>query len=151
MYKVFQMKIDHIAIAVNNVEESAKIYQQAFGVAHVEFETVETEGVKVAIIHLENARIELMQPTRENSPIKKFLDKKGPGLHHLALETDNIEEEVSRMEGCGIQFLGQVRPGSAGTKVTFIHPKSLHGVLTELCSHPNGLNFTSSLHTKSKI
>ena len=130
------MKIDHIAIAVNNVEESAKIYQQALGVDNVEFETVETEGVKVAIIHLENGRIELIQPTNENSPIKKFLDKKGPGLHHLALETDNIEKEVSRMEGCGIQFLGQVRPGSAGTKVTFIHPKSLDGVLAELCSHP---------------
>jgi methylmalonyl-CoA/ethylmalonyl-CoA epimerase len=130
------MKIDHIAIAVNNVEESAKIYQQALGVDNVEFETVETEGVKVAIIHLENGRIELIQPTNENSPIKKFLDKKGPGLHHLALETGNIEKEVSRMEGCGIQFLGQVRPGSAGTKVTFIHPKSLGGVLAELCSHP---------------
>ncbi len=130
------MKIDHIAIAVNDVEESAKIYQQALGVDNVEFETVESEGVKVAILHLENARVELMQPTNDSSPIKKFLDKKGQGLHHLALDTDNIEGEVERMEGCGIQFLGDVRPGSAGTKVTFIHPKSLHGVLAELCSHP---------------
>ena len=130
------MKIDHIAIAVNDVEESAKIYQQALGVDNVEFETVESEGVKVAILHLENARVELMQPTNDSSPIKKFLDKKGQGLHHLALDTDNIEGEVERMEGCGIQFLGNVRPGSAGTKVTFIHPKSLHGVLAELCSHP---------------
>jgi len=130
------MKIDHIAIAVNDVEESAKIYQQALGVDNVEFETVESEGVKIAIIHLENARIELMQPTNDISPIKKFLDKKGQGLHHMALETENIEGEVTRMEGCGIQFLGNIRPGSAGTKVTFIHPKSLHGVLTELCSHP---------------
>ena len=130
------MKIDHIAIAVNDVEESAKVYQQALGVDNVEFETIESEGVKVAIIHLENGRIELMQPTNDTSPIKKFLDKKGQGLHHLALETDNIEGEVERMEGCGIQFLGKIRPGSAGTKVTFIHPKSLYGVLTELCSHP---------------
>jgi methylmalonyl-CoA/ethylmalonyl-CoA epimerase len=130
------MKIDHIAIAVNDVEESAKIYQQALGVDDVEFETVESEGVKIAIIHLENARIELMQPTNDTSPIKKFLDKKGQGLHHMALETENIEGEVNRMEGCGIQFLGNIRPGSAGTKVTFIHPKSLHGVLTELCAHP---------------
>ena len=130
------MKIDHIAIAVNDVEESAKIYQQALGVDDVEFETVESEGVKIAILHLENARIELMQPTNDESPIKKFLDKKGPGLHHMALDTDNIEGEVERMEGCGIQFLGKIRPGSAGTKVTFIHPKSLHGVLAELCSHP---------------
>lgn len=130
------MKIDHIAIAVNDVEESAKIYQQALGVDDVEFETVESEGVKIAILHLENARIELMQPTNDESPIKKFLDRKGQGLHHMALDTDNIEGEVERMEGCGIQFLGKIRPGSAGTRVTFIHPKSLHGVLAELCSHP---------------
>ena len=130
------MKIDHVAIAVNDVEKSAKVYQQALGVNDVEFETVESEGVKVAIIHLENGRVELMQPTNDTSPIRKFLDKKGEGLHHMALETDNIEGEVERMEGCGIQFLGQIRPGSAGTKVTFIHPKSLHGVLAELCSHP---------------
>ncbi|MGB0724594.1 MAG: methylmalonyl-CoA epimerase [Nitrosopumilus sp.] len=130
------MKIDHIAIAVNDVEESAKIYQQALGIDEIEFETVESEGVKVAIIPMENGRIELMQPTNDSSPIKKFLDKKGPGLHHMALDTDNIEGEVERMEGCGVQFLGKIRPGSAGTKVTFIHPKSLNGVLAELCSHP---------------
>ena len=130
------MKIDHIAIAVNDVEASAKIYQDALGVSEIEFETVESEGVKIAIIPMENGRIELMQPTNDDSPIKKFLDKKGPGLHHMALETDNIEGEVERMEGCGVQFLGKIRPGSAGTKVTFIHPKSLNGVLAELCSHP---------------
>ena len=130
------MKIDHIAIAVNDVEASAKVYQKALGIDEIEFETVESEGVKVAIIPMENGRIELMQPTKDDSPIKKFLDKKGPGLHHLALETDNIEGEVERMEGCGVQFLGKIRPGSAGTKVTFIHPKSLEGVLAELCSHP---------------
>ena len=130
------MKIDHIAIAVNDVEASAKIYQKALGIDEIEFETVESEGVKVAILPMENGRIELIQPTNEESPIKKFLDKKGQGLHHMALETDNIEGEVERMEGCGVQFLGKVRPGSAGTKVTFIHPKSLDGVLAELCSHP---------------
>jgi len=130
------MKIDHIAIAVNNVEEAAKIYQEALGVDIVEFETVESEGVKLAIIPLENGRIELMQPMNDESPIKKFLDKKGPGLHHVALQTDNIEGEVERMEECGIQFLGKIRPGSEGTKVIFIHPKSLSGVLAELCSHP---------------
>ena len=130
------MKIDHIAIAVNDVEASAKVYQKALGIDEIEFEIVESEGVKVAIIPMENGRIELMQPTKDDSPIKKFLDKKGQGLHHMALETDDIDGEVERMEGCGIQFLGKVRPGSAGTKVTFIHPKSLEGVLAELCSHP---------------
>ncbi|MBI3253180.1 MAG: methylmalonyl-CoA epimerase [Nitrosopumilales archaeon] len=130
------MKIDHIAIAVNNIESAAKEYQQALGVDSVEFETVDSEGVRVAIIHLDNGRIELIAPTNDSSPIKKFLEKRGEGLHHVALETDNIEGEVERMQGCGIQFLGKIRLGSAGTKVTFIHPKSLHGVLAELCAHP---------------
>lgn len=130
------MKIDHIAIAVHDVDKATKEYQKALGVDDVDFETVETEGVKVGILHLENGRIELMEPTNDSSPIKKFLEKKGEGLHHMALQTDDIENEVARMEGCGIQFLGKIRPGSEGTKVTFIHPKSLHGVLAELCSHP---------------
>ena len=131
------MKIDHIAIAVNDVEAAAKQYQQALGADKVIFETVESEGVKLAIIKLENGRIELMQPTRDDSPIKKFLEKKGEGLHHMALATNDIEKEYQRMEGCGIQFLGKIRNGSEGTKITFIHPKSLSGVLAELCSHPH--------------
>ena len=129
------MKIDHIAIAVNNIKSAAKEYQQALGVDDIEFETVDSEGVRIAIIPLDNGRIELMEPTNDSSPIKKFLEKRGEGLHHVALETNNIEDEVERMQVCGIQFLGKIRAGSAGTKVTFIHPKSLHGVLAELCSH----------------
>ena len=130
------MRIDHVAIAVNNVDEAVKEYKQAFAINEVEFETVETEGVRVAILHLKDSRIELMEPTRDDSPIRKFLTTKGEGLHHIALETDGIESEVERMKGCGIRFLGEIKPGSRGTKVTFIHPKSLHGVLAELCSHP---------------
>jgi methylmalonyl-CoA/ethylmalonyl-CoA epimerase len=130
------MRIDHVAIAVNNLDDAVKEYKAALGIHEVEFETVETEGVRVAILHLDNSRIELMEATKETSPIKKFLDTKGEGLHHIALETDGIDGEVTRMKECGIRFLGDVRPGSRGTKITFIHPKSLHGVLTELCSHP---------------
>jgi len=130
------MKIDHVAIAVNNLDDAVKEYQNALGIKEVEFENVESEGVRVAILHLGNSRIELMEPTKDTSPIKKFLDTKGEGLHHIALETDKIEGEVDRMKGNGIRFLGEVRPGSRGTKITFIHPKSLHGVLAELCSHP---------------
>ena len=130
------MKIDHVAIAVNNVDDAVKEYQQALGINEVEIETVESEGVRVAILHLKNSRIELMEPTREDSPIKKFLTSRGEGLHHIAFETDGIEGEVTRMKECGVRFLGEIRPGSRGTKVTFIHPKSLHGVLAELCSHP---------------
>lgn len=130
------MKIDHIAIAVNNVEDAAAKYKQALGVENIVFETVESEGVKLAIIKLDNGRIELMEPTRDDSPIKKFLEKKGEGMHHMALATDDIDKEYQRMEGCGVQFLGKIRDGSEGTKITFIHPKSMSGVLTELCSHP---------------
>ncbi len=131
------MKIDHIAIAVNDVEAAAQVYKKALGAKTVEYETVESEGVKVAIIRMDNGRIELMQPTRDTSPIKKFLDTRGPGLHHMALATPDIHDEVSRMKtDADVRFLGDVRDGSEGTKVTFIHPKSLYGVLTELCEHP---------------
>jgi methylmalonyl-CoA/ethylmalonyl-CoA epimerase len=130
------MRLDHVAIAVNNLDDAVKEYKVALGIKEVEFETVETEGVRVAILHLENSRIELMEATKESSPIKKFLAAKGEGLHHVALETGSISGEVDRMKECGIKFLGDVRSGSRGTKITFIHPKSLHGVLTELCSHP---------------
>ena len=129
------MKINHIAIAVENLDIAVSKYRDALDVKDIEFETIESEGVQVAILHLENANIELMEPTSDSSPIKKFLEKRGSGLHHIALETPNIEGEVSRMEGCGIQFLGKIRDGSAGTKVTFIHPKSMNGVLTVLCSN----------------
>ena len=130
------MRIDHVAIAVDDLEEAARTYKAALGAESVEYETVESEGVRVAIIRVENGRIELMQPTGDGSPIKKFLERRGPGLHHVALETQDMDGEVERMQGCGIRFLGGVRPGSEGTRVTFIHPKSLCGVLAELCSHP---------------
>ena len=131
------MRIDHVAIAVSDLDEAARTYKEALGADKVEYETVESEGVRVAIIRMENGRIELMQPTGDASPIKKFLDTRGPGLHHIALETKDIEGEVGRMrDEAGVRFLGDVRPGSEGTMVTFIHPKSLCGVLAELCSHP---------------
>ena len=130
------MKIDHIAIAVDSLDEAVRTYSDMLQVHDIEYERVESEGVSIAILHMENGRIELMEPMGDSSPIKKFLEKKGPGIHHIALETQDIDSQVSRMSSSGIRFLGYVRPGSAGTKVTFIHPKSLHGVLAELCSHP---------------
>jgi len=130
------MRLDHVAIAVNNLDDAIKQYKEALGVKEVEIENVESEGVRVAILHLNNSRIELMEATKDTSPIKKFLATKGEGLHHIALETEGIEKEVDRMKVCGIQFLGEIRPGSRGTKIIFMHPKSLHGVLAELCSHP---------------
>ena len=129
------MKINQVAFAVEKFEVAARAYQDALDVKDIVLETVESEGVKVAILHLENANIELMEPTNDSSPIKKFLEKRGSGLNNIDLEKPNIEGEVSRMEGCGIQFLGKIRDGSAGTKVTFIHRKSMKGVLMELFSN----------------
>lgn len=126
-----------MAIAVNDLAEASATYKKALGAEKVEYETVESEGVRIAIIRMENGRIELMQPTSDSSPIKKFLDARGPGLHHIALATPDINRQVKRMKtDAEMRFLGEVRDGSEGTKVTFIHPKSLCGVLTELCEHP---------------
>lgn len=125
--------IDHIAIAVKDIDSAARRYSKALGV-DVTFETVESEGVRVAILRLENARLELISPTSNDGSIAAFLNKNGDGLHHIALRTDNIDSEVSRMQTCGLEFLGKIRDGAAGTKIIFIHPKSLNGVLTELCS-----------------
>ena len=130
------MRVDHIAIAVTDLKAAAAAYSQALNVPDVEYETVESEGVEIAMIRLENCRIELMQPVGDASPIKKFLEKKGPGLHHIALATDDIDGDVDRMATGGVRFLGKVRAGSEGTRIIFMHPKSLHGVLAELCSHP---------------
>ena len=125
-----------MAIAVRDARAAAETYRRALGVGDVEFETVESEGVRLAILRLANGRIELMEPTGESSPIHGFLEKRGEGLHHIALGTDDIDGDVARMEGCGLRFLGKVRPGSEGTRVAFVHPRSLHGVLAELCTAP---------------
>ena len=128
------MRIDHVAIAVEDLESAVKQYVDALGITDIEYETVESEKVKVAILKMENASIELMASTGDG-PIKKFLDTRGSGLHHVALETPDIDGQVSKMESCGVKILGGVRPGSRGTRITFVHPKSLSGVLTELCEH----------------
>lgn len=127
------LAIDHIAIAVKDLESAAAKYSKALD-SEVTYETIESEGVRVAIMHLENGRIELISPTGTEGSIAAFLEKNGDGLHHIALRTNDINAEVSRMETCGLQFLGKVRDGSEGTKITFIHPKSLNRVLVELCS-----------------
>lgn len=129
------MNIDHVAIVVNDVDKAASHYKNILDVCEVKFETVATEGVKLAILKLNNARIELMEPINDDSPIKKFLEKNGEGLHHIALETNNINNTIQNMNNCAIKFLGNVRTGSENTKIIFIHPKSFHGVLIELCEY----------------
>ena len=127
------MRIDHIAIAVKSVDEAVKDYQSVLNIDQLEFEVVPNEKVKVAMLELEDTRIELMEPTSDDSPIKKFLDERGEGIHHIAITADDIEKDVAKASEKGMKMLGGLRSGSYGRRITFIHPKSLHGVLTELC------------------
>lgn len=127
------MRIDHVAIAVNKVDVALKNYEKLFRISKVHIENVPNEKVKVAILELEDTRIELMEPTAEDSPINKFLEKSGEGLHHIAITADNIEEDVSRACSNGLRMLGEIRKGSYDRKITFFHPKSMNGVLVEMC------------------
>src|ERR1044071_8864764 len=116
------MRVDHIAIAVNNVEEALKNYQKILNIDHLEMETVPNEKVKVAMLELQDTRIELMEPTADDSPIKKFLIDRGEGIHHIAITADDIEEDVERAIAAGTRMIGNIRTGSYGRKITFIHP-----------------------------
>jgi methylmalonyl-CoA/ethylmalonyl-CoA epimerase len=104
----------------------------------VEIEEVPNEKVKVAMLMLEDTRLELMEPTSPDSPISKFLQDRGEGIHHVAITADDIEKDVERAAANGMKMLGGLRTGSYGRRITFIHPKSLNGVLTEFCEAPNG-------------
>lgn len=130
------MRVDHIAIAVNNVEEALKNYKNILKIEKIDIEDVPNEKVRVAMLKLEDSRIELMEPMANDSPISKFLREKGEGIHHIAITADNIEEDVAHAKKNGMRFLGEIRSGSYGRKITFIHPKSLNGVLTEFCQSP---------------
>ena len=130
------MRVDHIAIAVNNVEEALKNYQKILNVDEQEIEEVPNEKVRVAMLMLEDTRIELMEPTSSDSPISKFLQERGEGIHHIAITADDIEKDVSRASANGMRMLGGLRTGSYGRRITFIHHKSLNGVLTEFCEAP---------------
>jgi methylmalonyl-CoA/ethylmalonyl-CoA epimerase len=130
------MRVDHVAIAVNNVSEALKNYEKILKIDKIDIEEVPTESVKVAILRLEDTRIELMEPTADNSPIKKFLTDRGEGIHHIAITADNIDNDVERAISNGTRMIGNIRTGSYGRKITFIHPKSMNGVLTEFCQAP---------------
>ncbi len=130
------MRVDHVAIAVNSVSEALKNYEKILKIDKIDIEEVLTERVKVAILRLEDTRIELMEPTADDSPIKKFLTERGEGIHHIAITADDIESDVERAIASGTRMIGNIRTGSYGRKITFIHPKSMNGVLTEFCQAP---------------
>jgi len=127
------MRIDHVAIAVNNVEEALKTFEKVLKVDKKEIMVVEHEKVKLAMLQLEDTRIELLEPLTDDSPISKFLKEKGEGIHHISICTDTLEQDVDNASKNGLKIIGGIRTGSYGRKITFIHPKTLHGVLMELC------------------
>ena len=130
------MRVDHVAIAVNSISEALKNYEKILRIDKIDIEEVPTERVKVAILKLEDTRIELMEPTADDSPIKKFLTDRGEGIHHVAITADDIDSDVERAIANGTRMIGNIRTGSYGRKITFIHPKSMNGVLTEFCQAP---------------
>jgi methylmalonyl-CoA/ethylmalonyl-CoA epimerase len=128
------MKIDHIGIAVRNLSDSNELFRKLLGEAHYKIETVETEKVSTSFFAAGDSKIELLEATDENSPIAKFIEKRGEGIHHIAFEVADIVSEIERLEKEGFTLLNKVPKHGADNKlVAFLHPKSANGVLVELC------------------
>lgn len=127
-------KIEHIGIAVKNLEESNILFGKLFGKAHYKTEAVASEGVKTSFFKVGENKIELLEATNEDSPIAKFIAKKGEGVHHIAFDVDNIEQEIKRLKKEGFVVLNEKPKKGADNKlVAFLHPKSTNGTLIELC------------------
>jgi len=127
-------KIEHIGIAVNNLEEAIATYTELLGTSCYKLEEVASEGVKTAFFQVGDSKIELLEASNENSPIAKFIAKKGEGIHHIAFDVTDIEASMKELSGKGFQLLNEIPKNGADNKlVAFIHPKSANGVLVELC------------------
>jgi methylmalonyl-CoA/ethylmalonyl-CoA epimerase len=127
-------KIEHIGIAVKDLKESNNLFKKLFGEPHYKIENVESEGVRTSFFKVGVNKIELLEATNEDSPIAKFINKKGEGIHHIAFEVDDIESEISRLESEGFVVLNKSpKKGADNKRVVFLHPKSTNGVLIELC------------------
>ena len=130
-------KLNHIAIAVTNVEEAAKFYEQVLGLKLTGVEVVTAQKTKVGFFKIGESNIELVQPAQPDSPLVKFLETKGQGIHHICFEVEDVEAEVKAYLEKGATMVDQKpRPGAHNTKVAFVHPKSSSGVLIELCELP---------------
>lgn len=127
------MKIDHLAIAVRSISDSLKFYTEALGLELAGTETVESEGVHVALISVGESRIELLEPVSEDTAVGRFIAKRGEGLHHVSYEVEDLEGKIEAMKAQGVRFLeGYPRRGAEGKLVAFLHPSSANGVLVEL-------------------
>lgn len=127
-------KIEHIGIAVQDLEKSNELFGKIFGKPAYKSETVETEGVTTSFFKVGPNKIELLAATNPESPIAKFIEKKGEGIHHIAFEVDDILKEVERLKSEGFTVINEIpRNGADNKLVVFLHPKSTNGVLIELC------------------
>lgn len=127
-------KIEHIGIAVKNLEESNKLFAALFGKAHYKIEEVKREGVKTSFFENGPNKIELLEATNPDSPIAKFIEKKGEGIHHIAFAVNDIKAEMKRLAAEGFQLLSdEPKTGADNKLVAFLHPKTTNGVLIELC------------------
>lgn len=128
------MKIEHLGIAVKDLGISVPLYEQLLNTPCYKKEVVETEGVSTAFFQTGDSKVELLEATNENSPIAKFIAKKGEGIHHVAFEVENIEAEMKRLAALGFELLNTTPKNGADNKlVCFLHPKTTNGVLVELC------------------
>lgn len=127
-------KIEHIGIAVKDLEASNAVFEKLFGVPAYKMEEVGSEGVRTSFFKSGPNKIELLEATREDSPIAKYLEKKGEGIHHIAFEVEDIHSEIARLKGEGFIVLNETPKKGADNKlVAFLHPKTSNGVLVELC------------------
>lgn len=127
------MKINHLGIATRGIDEALKFWSDALGLENVHTEVVEDQKVRVAMLPIGESRIELLEPTSDDSPISKFIEKRGGGIHHIAVEVDDIAASLSRLRSKGAKLIDDVpRVGAEGCLVAFVHPASTGGVLLEL-------------------
>ena len=127
--------IEHIGIAVKSIEESIKYYEEVLGLKCYSIEEVADQKVKTAFFQVGDTKIELLESTSPEGPIGKFIEKKGEGMHHIAFAVPNTTEALETAAEKGVQLVDKVsRPGAEGLHICFLHPRSTHGVLTELCS-----------------
>lgn len=127
-------KIDHIGIAVKSIEEAAKFYKGILGLEIKGIEVVEEQKVKTAFIPIGDSEVELLESTSDDGPIAKFIEKRGEGIQHIALQVDDIEKTLEELKQKGVKLIDEVpRYGAGGAKIAFVHPKTACGVLMELC------------------
>jgi len=128
------LKIEHIGIAVKNIEQSNELFGKLLGAAHYKMEEVASESVKTSFFKIGESKIELLEATNDTSPIAKFIEKKGEGIHHIAYDVSDILSEMNRLKNEGFILLNATPKKGADNKlVCFLHPKSTNGVLVELC------------------